>query len=368
MNVYFIIVCFLGLVLCILAFYTNHTLRSHLFRKKILKKRVPFFDHYEFDNIYETVINQLNMKEIEKEHKNNCTIIFKCILCVFILSSSLLLIPSINSLYSWFGVLCLFLFCYPIFISEKISHKKYKEEFIPNLIPAINQKIKYMITKDNEKNELYSQSRFEKNKLHQQYIFELPHVDIHTKITDYMEYHLDSNTNIELVDILLEESGDDSSFYIFEGILAKIPKKNFLNNHILIKRNKRLFKRNDKNKNFKKYFFLYNENMENIDDIITNNIKETLVQLYEEYGIPFEISIINNSLYIRFFTGPLFESSWKPSFSSNKKKLYGDYVIFKTVLELIEKINNLFWFLTQKATTSNKKVVAFYILFFKQKL
>ena len=80
------------------------------------------------------------------------------------------------------------------------------------------------------------------------------------------------------------------------------------------------------------------------DDDITQNIKETLVQLYEEYGIPFEISIINDSIYIRFFTGPLFESSWKPSFSSNKKKLYGDYVIFQTVLELIEKINKLIEF------------------------
>ena len=285
------------------------------------------------------------MKDIKKEHKNNYTILFKSI-CLFVLSFSIFLFPQIKDFYELFFIIWFLLFGYSCFLLENISHKHYKEDFISNLIQAIVPKIKYKITINSEKikNELCLQSRFEKNELHQQYLFELPHNDIDTKITNYMEYQFNSDTNIELVDILVREWGDDSAAYIFEGILAKIPKKNFLNNHILIKRNKKLFKRNDKNKNFKKYFFLYNENMENIDDIITNNIKETLAQLYEEYGILFEISIINNSLYIRFFTGPLFESSWKPSFSSNKEKLYGDYVIFKTVLELIEKINDIIEF------------------------
>ena len=309
MNVYFFIVCFLGLVLCILAFYTNHTLRSHLFRKKILKKRAPFFDHYKFDNIYITLMNQYTIQDIKKEHKDNYIILFKYI-CLIVLSCSCFLLSQIKDFYELSLILWVLLILYADFLLKNISHKHYKEDFISNLIQAIIPKIKYKMAFDTEKikNELCLQSRFEKNELHQQYLFELPHNDIDTKITDYMEYQFDSDTNIELVDILVREWGDDSAAYIFEGILAKIPKKNFLNNHILIKRNKKLFKRNDKNKNFKKYFFLYNENIENIDDIITNNIKETLAQLYEEYGIPFEISIINDSMYIRFFTGPLFES------------------------------------------------------------
>ena len=50
---------------------------------------------------------------------------------------------------------------------------------------------------------------------------------------------------------------------------------------------------------FEKYFSLLTTNKQFADSIITENVKEALVQLYEEYEIPFEISVKDNFIYIR---------------------------------------------------------------------
>ena len=41
--------------------------------------------------------------------------------------------------------------------------------------------------------------------------------------------------------------------------------------------------------------------------IVNEYVKEELINLYNEYGMTFEISLRRNNIYIRFFTGKLFE-------------------------------------------------------------
>ena len=51
----------------------------------------------------------------------------------------------------------------------------------------------------------------------------------------------------------------------------------------------------------------------------------------------FEISLKDKNIYIRFFTGDLFDV-----YSVVKKnELHRDYLIFKSVLEIIERLNNV---------------------------
>lgn len=92
---------------------------------------------------------------------------------------------------------------------------------------------------------------------------------------------------------------------------------------------------------FEKYFSLLTTNKQFADSIITENVKEALVQLYEEYEIPFEISVKDNFIYIRVATGPLFENNNSRLSIANKEKLYEDYMILKTVMDMIKKINNI---------------------------
>ena len=65
-------------------------------------------------------------------------------------------------------------------------------------------------------------------------------------------------------------------------------------------------------------------------------------KLYKEYGVVFEISVRNNDVYIRFFTGGLFENKNLFRNVLNKKRLYREYVIYKNILKLIKKINAFF--------------------------
>ena len=69
-------------------------------------------------------------------------------------------------------------------------------------------------------------------------------------------------------------------------------------------------------------------------------VLEKMGELYEKYGIMFEVSIKHNLIFIRFFTGHLFEN--KRLSMLNKKQLYREYIIFKSILQIINKIDEIF--------------------------
>ena len=60
---------------------------------------------------------------------------------------------------------------------------------------------------------------------------------------------------------------------------------------------------------------IINENTRNVRN---DTLLEKLLSIYEKYKISFDISINNQNLYIRFLTGPLFESTYAFSFDKNK--------------------------------------------------
>lgn len=128
----------------------------------------------------------------------------------------------------------------------------------------------------------------------------------------------------------------------FDGIISKTPIKNNINSRILIKTNNSLLKKIFNNtSNFEKYFSVYSVDKQEAENFINANIKEQLLQLYEEYELPFEISIKDNYIYIRLFTGPIFENTTSLFSTYNKKRLYDDYIILKNIFDMIKKINNI---------------------------
>ena len=165
------------------------------------------------------------------------------------------------------------------------------------------------------------------------------------RVTDYMEFEINDGAKVKLADLLLQHytAGiDDSPVNVFSGIAVRILREKTVNNEVLIQRNSLCKGKNrvkSSNQIFEKYFDIYVDNSNTIDTLLPEQTKLALVELYERYGIRFEVSIKYNCIYIRFFTGNLFEQrGWN---LLNKKRLHREYLIFKSILQMINKINEI---------------------------
>ncbi len=313
-------------------FLNRRTIKKLIYRKKLIEKIAPFYDSYKFDTIYEEIITNTNIDEIEKEHKQNfiasltpiflCLSVFLPMACVFFIKDD-----DIISFLTFIGII-LMLLCFKNLKLRKFT--KYKEIIVQNLFKHIHFNLDYQTDYDiyDVEKFLYQNSNFDKN------------LDIGIiRVKDYLLHDLNSDTLAELANISVSNKNSRTTPYVFEGIIAQIPQITNNLNHILITSNTKTRKQLNSN-NFEEYFCVSSNQESN--DFINQHIKEELVTIYEKYKIPFEISVNELFIHVRFFTGPLFETTYSYSFDKNKKKLYEDYILLQSVLEIVTKINDLF--------------------------
>ena len=138
---------------------------------------------------------------------------------------------------------------------------------------------------------------------------------------EYVRYE-----TVDLTEVIIANSK------AFGRIVAKIPKEKYKET-FPIEIKKHVFSNNhcfDKSYSVK---VLKNEDKL----ILTPDIKEKLVELYEKYNIIFYITIVAGNIYIEFHVGELFYNSNK-----NKKQWQVEYIALRNILKIIDEINKIF--------------------------
>jgi len=324
-------------------------IRKYLFKRKMFKEIRSIDKHEEFENVYNQTISKLDIAKIKAEGTKNLlkltfgylfsgiSIVFGISIILAISSKALIVpIPHINENYIGNAIIWEVIFVIVAVILLLIKKSKYKNEVIKSFITSINPEMEYSNSSNKyTRLQLYKQSGFKDGTTNKTYV------------TDFIKYSLDYGEQVEMIDLHLQHYSYDkngsSTSEIFEGILVKVTREKNVDNKILIERNK-FFKGKNRIKSevpgFELFFDLYAEDKNAADVMISNDIKEEILRLYQIYGIMFEISIKGNELFIRFFTGALFESKWFGT-GISKRKLYREYVIFTSILEIIERINEI---------------------------
>lgn len=160
---------------------------------------------------------------------------------------------------------------------------------------------------------------------------------------------IDENTKVDMIfaEVLTEvehEDDDGGKTYstVFSGLAgqAEIPKS--INNSVYIRTNGRVSRFN-KNKvsmdmtDFERIFDVESEDKILAMRILTADIMSDMIDLYEKYGYKYEIHIINNKLYMRVRTGPMFEPNVFKS-SMEYKTIEKYYLVLTAFMKIAEKI------------------------------
>lgn len=324
------------------------------FREKRLRKLQKEANQMEFEEIYDSLINNEKIIRIKTENRRNCIrllcgivlmllggLIFPLSLGKFENTIKLLTDSVFLQILFIMSILFVPMICGLVFIVLSCKKLQYESIIIEKLIFAINNNVKkkgFDVIQ-----ELYCDAGF------------IPHVpSIYNGRKEFftsMKYKLNDTVSVKLALLYLFSKGYKGSYaMIFGGIVSKIDKNLNNSNDISIRMNeiikgsagKNRLKNN--NEKFEKYFDLYVENPSNVDNIITENVKQLFVNLYEKYGVAFEISIKEGNIYIRFFTGKLFSTNGFAigMFGLNKKKMFREYVMLNAILDIIEQINKNF--------------------------
>jgi len=320
---------FLIVTLVILSLFRIDDIRRKILKIKMFRN-IEFEYNNEFESIYSQLINS-DLTEVKKE--NNKNILNYAIILMLLIGICIMAFISMPIAFRHV-INCAFLGFIVIVFCVKKKTIKYKELVVKKFIYFINPQIEYEVKNiSHQRSKIYEKTMFRDYPLYRGYI------------SNTMKYELDNDTIVYLEDLELKTLFYDSasnSSEVFSGIIAEISRKETLDADIIIKRNK-MFELADKIKEaypeFERYFVLYSANDET--SVVTESIKEKLIYLYKEYKIMFEISIKHNNIYIRFFTGKIFEPNMFGELI-NKKQLYKEYIIFTNILKIINEINQMF--------------------------
>lgn len=228
-----------------------------------------------------------------------------------------------------------------VYISAEKIRKKYtityKKEVITKFLKLINNKLEYTYLENDEKNGKFLQ-RYKDAKLDENVYYDF-------NSDDYIEGFLTDDIFIEMADFNVTTTPKDKAVPIFEGVFAYIKCDITTNRIIKICRNEEKFfeglrKIQMDNYLFENYFNVYTDDNIFAMRFLTHNIMEMLINFYEKYNIHFEIVLKNNELYIRFYSGKMFEPSIYRS-SMDKQLLFSYYSIFKFIIDVTREINSI---------------------------
>lgn len=90
--------------------------------------------------------------------------------------------------------------------------------------------------------------------------------------------------------------------------------------------------------NFEKIFDVYAYDKLKATQIFTPSVMYELVKFYNEMGIEYEITIKENFVYLRFWTGGVFEPPMLTDFSLDRDTLYSYYELLNFIFDLIHKL------------------------------
>lgn len=160
---------------------------------------------------------------------------------------------------------------------------------------------------------------------------------------------LDENTKIDMVfaEVLTEvESTDDEGnrtySTVFSGLAGQADIHKNINSRVYIRSNRRVSRFNKDKVNmdmseFERIFDVEAKDKILAMRILTADIMSDMIDLYEKYGYKYEIHILDNKLYMRVRTGPMFEPNVFKS-SMEYKTIEKYYLVLTAFMKIAEKI------------------------------
>jgi len=222
---------------------------------------------------------------------------------------------------------------------KKIYVQTYKKEIIDAFIKLINNQLDYnpLVAESNIIEADYMNAKFDNKEYNRFYA------------DDYLEGFVNEENFIKMCDLNIQYYAIRGKYSrkeeIFQGIFAQTRCGKNIGTYVKISKNKvKILKKSDTvemdSREFEKYFDIYSENRVIAMQILTSDIMESLIEFYNKYKLDYEIVFRNNTVYMRFFTGEMFEPEIFAN-SMEKKLLFTYYFIFKFVVDFSSKINNI---------------------------
>ena len=253
--------------------------------------------------------------ELRKKNKkiNLITILILLIIDILVL---FILKISTNSIFSIIMAdVFIYIIIYVIFEGRDISqfNNDYKENVISKMLENFITNLDYVPSK-RMPSYIYDEAKY--GGYYNKYSSD-----------DYLEGTINGQ-KIIMADLLVQEEtthtdsdGIETSDTktIFNGLFGKIELNKSINSNLKITRNHgiSLFNKNKiemDSYDFEKTFNVYSDNNIIAMQLLTADIQEDILDLYNKYKINFDIIVMNNKMYVLFNTGNMFEVF------SNKKK------------------------------------------------
>lgn len=252
-------------------------------------------------------------------------------ICVQILILNLKILPYIS-----IGiVLCLIAIIMNLYTKRRninyTYQKEYKENIIKNLVKLVNMNLTFNDNCDQRISSIFKEANFNID-------------DYNTSgADDYIEGYIDENIMISACDFCAEYRKDSTRIPIFEGIFAYTKCTKNIESYIRIAPNTLKFS-NSKNSikldsdEFEKHFDVYSDNKIITLQLLTSDIMTALMDFHIKYNLDFELAFKNDTIYMRFFTGPMFEPRLYGK-STDKQLLFTYYSILQFVANVTKKVN-----------------------------
>lgn len=222
-------------------------------------------------------------------------------------------------------------------------HELYKKEviteFIKNIIPDFNYLPDFSLESKNKIIDEYTNAKFDNREFNRSYTDDY----INGKVNNDDIYMCDLCTYYEYVNDKKETCTEKR----FSGLFANL-KINSYNKKveikILNKENSQIETRNIVKLDFDEFndnFIIVSDSDISAFQVITADVMEILNKQLKENNIKFDISIINNNIYFRFYTLPIFEAPINEHVME-KEKFYRYYTLLMFVMNFSENINNIY--------------------------
>ena len=244
--------------------------------------------------------------------------------------------------FSLFVIMPIFIIDIFIYIISQIAtngedieqfNNDYKEKFVNKMLENFIEELDYIPLKSLSRN-VFDEAKYggRYNKYYSDDYFE-------GKINNKKIVMADLNVQEEIKKKDKDGNETTETTTIFNGLFGKINLSKSINTTIYVTREYGFF---DEQKlemdsyEFEKAFSIYAENKITAMQLLTSDVQEDILELYNKYKIDFNIIIRNDKMYVLFETGSMFEIF---STRNNPNEVLEEYFeIMKFIYKLVDKI------------------------------
>ncbi|MBR2430958.1 MAG: DUF3137 domain-containing protein [Clostridia bacterium] len=281
-----------------------------------------------FESIYKNVCNLFRW-EIGKIKTSN-------LICMFIIIASLVSVVYMEHNETLNGRILEIIFfvifiCGMIMARNQVKYAKlFGENIVPNFMEMAFENARHSrdekLTEQIEKN--YQVSEFDSGE------------SLRLILKDHISCSSE-DTKIDISNVWVHKIPGDERGILFFGLFAQTDSVKPVEQIVKISKNK-LNKKKSKvdmdSSDFEEIFDIYAEDKIYAMRILTTDVMMLLLDFYEKYEMKFEIILKEQKIFLRFYTGKIFE---KKLFRNpmKKKNLFIYYSIMEFVIELTKSIN-----------------------------